>query len=114
MSDDTLDVPALQRLLDHLTETLDTPDLLDSTWVRVDAAQAAMLRTLSSRLPAIVEDGARLDWLEQAVPSGEFRRWLDAQATTRWEGTIRELIDTASANPRAARSIPAGTRETGQ
>ena len=118
MADDTLDVPALQRLLQQAAEELDPindPEHCDSCQRRHN--EASRLRALASRLPAIVEADKALDKIA-ALDSKDHDRDSCMTTAYRWEGMkwgefpgdwIR--TDDVTDILRAARSIPAGTSE---
>lgn len=65
----------------------------------------ALIAAKDAEIARLREDAERLDWMEGAVPSGEFRRACEGIANaTNWKGTVREIVD-------AARSPNRGTPE---
>ena len=85
--------------VDRMLELIETMNrLTDHTNVpKSDLRRLAVhIRALRSMLMSRESDKARLDWLESAVPSGEFRNVLNAMPTTIWDGSVRSLIDTAA------------------
>lgn len=95
------DAPLSSERLDEIRADLASDTLIDAVNCQyVFRAHARALLTdharLSKRVEELEADKARMDWLDDAVPSGEFRRRVDALPRI-WLGSVRTLVDEARA-----------------
>lgn len=97
------------QALDEIREVVqlrEANERLRKTWEVEADSHAANVAELRAKLAEAKRDTERLDWLEEAVPSGRLRQ--AAEDMTTWSGTVRSLIDALRRMPPTPETKGAG------